>query len=199
MFINRKEKENLVIELAYQGKTTREIANAVHISLKDIGKIIRKVTGDEDPNKEDKDEEKEKQMRLRSLSYYAQAFQMFKDGKSLVDVAIEIDQESNTVLNYYKDYLRLTRMKDLVTIYIELKDDFPHFFHLYKRVKKEGLNKKGISDLLENQQRVVDLEQRVGLYNEFIKGQQLEKQQLEREIDTLRRETIMMASLPYKK
>jgi hypothetical protein len=39
---------------------------------------------------------------------------MFKDGKSLVDVAIEIDQETDTILNYYRDYLRLTRMKGLV-------------------------------------------------------------------------------------
>jgi DNA-directed RNA polymerase specialized sigma subunit len=40
--LSRKEKEKMVIVLANEGKTTREIAKAVHISLKDIGKIIRK-------------------------------------------------------------------------------------------------------------------------------------------------------------
>ncbi len=55
-----KEKEKRVIELANQGKTTREIAKAVHISFKDIGKIIRKVTGDEDLTEEEKEGEEDK-------------------------------------------------------------------------------------------------------------------------------------------
>lgn len=37
----------MVIELVTEGKTTREIAKTVHISLKDIGKILRKITGDD--------------------------------------------------------------------------------------------------------------------------------------------------------
>jgi DNA-binding NarL/FixJ family response regulator len=39
MLITRTEKEKLVIKLAEEGKTTRQIAKEVHISLKDIGKI----------------------------------------------------------------------------------------------------------------------------------------------------------------
>ena len=81
----------MVIELANKGKTTREIAKEVHISLKDIGKIIRKITGDEDLAEKEKEEEKEKQKRIKDLSPYAKAFQMFKDKKSLVDVAIDLD------------------------------------------------------------------------------------------------------------
>ena len=84
--LSRKEKEKLVLELAYDGKTTREIAKAVHISLKDIGKIILKVTGDDVcPVEKEKD-----QKHFKSLYIYAQAFQMFKDMKSLADVVIEL-------------------------------------------------------------------------------------------------------------
>ena len=46
LLLSRKEKEELVIRLAKEGKTKREIAKIVHISLKDIGKILRKITGD---------------------------------------------------------------------------------------------------------------------------------------------------------
>ncbi len=42
LLISKKEKEKLVIKLANEGKTTREIAKAVHISLKDIDKIIKR-------------------------------------------------------------------------------------------------------------------------------------------------------------
>ena len=70
MLITRTEKEKQVIKLAEDGKTTRDIAKVAHISLKDIGKIIRKAAGDSDSQ-----DEKEK----RSLSPYAKAFQMFKE------------------------------------------------------------------------------------------------------------------------
>ncbi len=54
LLLSRKEKETLVLEIANEGKTTREIAKEVHISLKDIGKIIRKIIGDDDPIEEER-------------------------------------------------------------------------------------------------------------------------------------------------
>jgi hypothetical protein len=54
---------------------------------------------------------------------------MFKDNKALTDVAIELDQDTDTVLYYYNDYLRLVNMNRLVTIYQELKDDLLIFCH----------------------------------------------------------------------
>lgn len=40
LLLSRKEKEALVIKLAKEGKTTREIVKILHTSLLDIGKII---------------------------------------------------------------------------------------------------------------------------------------------------------------
>jgi hypothetical protein len=185
LLLSKKEKEKLVLELANEGKTTREIAKEVHMSLKDIGKIIHKATGDfEELDKAEKD--KEKQKRLKSLSPYAKSFQMFKDKKSLADVAIELDIKTNAVLDFYSDYLMLVRMNHLVGIYQDLKDDWPLFIHLYRRIKKEGLNKQDITKLLENQNKLVELDECANLYNDRIKGLQLEKQQLEKEINEIR-------------
>ena len=77
-------------------------------------------------------------------------------------------------------------MSRLVKIYNDLKNDFPLFIYLYKRVRKEGLNKKDISILLKSQQELKFMERRVDLYNDFIRGQQLQKQQLEQEINILK-------------
>ncbi|MGN6629410.1 MAG: hypothetical protein ACTHKJ_05975, partial [Candidatus Nitrosocosmicus sp.] len=65
MLLSKKEKEKLVIQLAEEGKTTREIAKIAHVSLLDIGKIINKATGDgEDSQQEmEKNLENEKQKR----------------------------------------------------------------------------------------------------------------------------------------
>ncbi len=79
----------MVIKLAQEGKTTRAIAKEVHISLKDIGSIIHKATGN-DFDISSKEQDIEKQKRLKSLSPYARAFQMFNDEAPLTDIAIEL-------------------------------------------------------------------------------------------------------------
>jgi septal ring factor EnvC (AmiA/AmiB activator) len=187
LLIGKKEKEKLVIELANQGKPTREIAKQVHISLKDIGKIIHKVTGDEFPSPENKEKEleKEKQRKLKSLSSYARAFQMFKDKKSLADVTIELDIKSSAVLDFYNDYLCLLRMNSLVTMYKELKKDFPLLLHLYHRIKEEGLNKQDMTDLLQNHNKLIDLNEQVKFYNNHIRKQQAKIQDLAQIINRL--------------
>jgi hypothetical protein len=110
---------------------------------------------------------------------------MFKGRIPLEDVAIELDVDTDTVLFYCQDYLRLLKMEWLFKIYHDLKKDFPMFFYLYRRVKKEGLNKHDIKVLVKNQQDLKFMEHRVDLYSDFIRGQQLQKQQLEQEINLL--------------
>jgi hypothetical protein len=187
LLLSRKEKEKLVIQLAEEGKTTREIEKLVHISLLDISKIIYKVTGDKVPSHEDKKKEleNEKQRKLKSLSPYARAFQMFKDKKSLADVTIELDIKSSAVLNFYNDYLCLLRMNSLVTMYKELKKNFPLLLHIYRRIKEEGLNKQDITELLQNHNKLIDLNEQVELYDNHIKEQQVKIQQLAQTINRL--------------
>jgi hypothetical protein len=177
MLLSRREKEKMVIKLANEGKTTREIVKEVRISLKTIGKILNKVTGDDLAN-----EEAERKARQKKLSPYAKAFRMFKEGLPLADVAIELDLETDTILYYFGDYLRLLRMGNLVAIYKELKNDLPLFLHLYRRIKKEGLDKKDIVELLETPHRLLDLGKKVELYTNHIWGLHAKKQQLEMEI-----------------
>jgi hypothetical protein len=142
LLLSRKEKEKMVIELAKEGKTTRQIAESIHMSLRDIGRIIAKETGDHvlvERDKQQQESEKEKQNKWKSMSIYSKAFQMFKNKRTLADVAIELDLKSSAVLNFYNDYLDLLKMSWLVHIYNDLKEDFVLFLHLYNRIKKEGL------------------------------------------------------------
>ncbi len=95
MILTKKEKENLVIQLASKGYTTREIAKAAHISPKDIVIIIRKFTGEE------------AEYQNKSPSITSKAFQMFKENKSRVEVAITLNMEADDVVILYEDYLKL--------------------------------------------------------------------------------------------
>jgi len=143
------------------------IAKQVRISLRTIGKILNKATGDDVAANE---EEEEKQKRLKDLSPYAQAFQMFQLNKPLTDVAINLDKDTDTILYYYRDYLRLVNMRRLVSIYEELKDDLPLFLYLYSRIKNERLNKQDITDIIEYQRQLKDLDKKVDFYNNQFEG-----------------------------
>ena|SRR6476659_2771132 len=110
---------------------------------------------------------------------------MFKDKRTLADVAIELDIKSSVVLDYYDDYLCLLRMNNLVTIYRELKKDFPLFLHLYHRIKEERLNKQDITELLQNHNRLIDLNEQVVFYNNCIYELKVKKSILEQEINRL--------------
>lgn len=134
MILSRQQKEAMVISLANEGKTTREIAKEVHISPKDIGEIIRTITGDNSPSAERREEIEKQKLpdRLKHSSSYAQAFQMFRDKKALSEVVVALDLKADVVMDYYSDYLSLINLKRLVVIYCELKDDLAFFLYLYK-------------------------------------------------------------------
>lgn len=198
VLLTRKEKEILVIKLANEGRTIRDIAKIVHMSLKDICAIIRKATGDEDPNKEEKEKEQQKLQKQKKLSPYAQAFHMYRENKALSEVVVELDLDAYTVLKYHEDYLILVKMKSLVDIYPEILDKYnwPLFFNLYKYIKKEGMNKESIKDLLKNQYSIADLENKVEFYNNHLRAQQLKIQKFEIEINNLRRKRDNYDGMP---
>lgn len=177
MLLSKKEKEKLVIELAQQGKTTREIAEIVHISLREIGKILRKITGDEDPKIES-----EKLQRQRNLSDYAKAFHMFMQEKSLPEIVVSLDIDVNTVQAYYCDYLRAMNMKNLVDIYKEIGPDLLLFLYLYRQIKKEGLNKQEIAELIQNQRKFTDLKISIELLHNHVDYLEKEKEELHEHI-----------------
>ena len=75
--LNRRDKEQLVIELLRQGKTIREIAAAAHLLFSDIGTIIGERDGhDNDDDIESKD--------LKNKSKDTQALFLFSRGKNLL-------------------------------------------------------------------------------------------------------------------
>jgi transposase len=47
VILNKKEKEELVVKLYQDGKLVREIAKQTHLSFGTIGKIIRRINGEE--------------------------------------------------------------------------------------------------------------------------------------------------------
>ena len=144
--------------------------------------LMKKATGD------DEDEEKQK---LESKSDYARAFQMFKDGRPLTEVAIELDIESPTVICYYEDYLKLVNMARLVAIYNDVKGGLPLFLQLYGRIKKERLSKPRIVELLKTPNHLLDLKEKVELYNDHLWNLHSKKEQMEKELEEKKKRLLV--------
>jgi hypothetical protein len=160
LLLSRKQKEDLVIKLAKEGKTTREIAKLVHMSFKDICEIIRKVTGDDHNNSNTKKiAEKEKENKLSPCS---KAFQLFRKKKPLSEVAITLDFDADNILDFYRDYLRLTGMFGLAIIYDDLGKDLSLFLHMFDRIREEGLSRDEIAYMIEMQSNIASMQESVG-------------------------------------
>ena len=149
--MTRKEKEEIVIKLANQGQSTREIAKVAHVSLRDIGTILRRYVGEEETATADS--------QGKSLSLNSKAFKLFRENKDLVDVAIALDMDADEVLDLHDDYLRLSNMHRLMSLYREMGDDIEHLVYLYNQLECYGLaNRKDISYILQQEEKLKNLD-----------------------------------------
>ncbi len=139
----RHEKEKHVIELHEQGKTYREIAKEVHISLGDISSIIKKSSGEVD------DEE------IKKVSKDTQARILFDNHKTPLEVSNELDLTVGEVERIYTDFWKLKGYYDLYSAYErEIKNNIPSFLKLYRIVKEKGIGEKVVLKILENLDKV---------------------------------------------
>ena len=129
--LNRKEKEQLIVDLYNNGSSYREIAKEARVSLRDIKGILDKANG------------------VQSLSKSSQAYRMFSEGKSPTDVAIALDMREHEVTQLYKESWTLKQLYDLNSIYLETKGDLGSFVKLYKLSKAAGLNAEHVVRILK--------------------------------------------------
>ena len=172
VILTRKEKEHLVIKMASEGKTTRQIAQTAQVSPKDIGIIIRKFTGEEP------------EYQNKSPSITSRAFQMFKENKSRVEVAIALNLEADDVVILYEDYLMLLNFDKLITIYKDLGDDIYLLDYLFHHMKCEDIDTKNKNTrFTEMAGRLTRLDEEELKICEEIGKLNSKKLELEREID----------------
>jgi transposase-like protein len=137
--LTKQEKEKLVLDLLNQGKNTREIAQEAGMSFRDIGAIRDKATKEKEASKE----------QAEKISVLTQAYKLFSEDKTPLQVAIELKLEADEVNKYHKEYLKLINRDNLCQIYEEIgDDDIEPFVKLYKSAKSAGMNPQHVNRLL---------------------------------------------------
>jgi hypothetical protein len=138
--LNKYEKEQLVIKLHQDGKTIRDIASTAHMSFSDIGKIIKRIDGDDDTGS-----------YLSNKSKETKALWLFENGKRPIDVAIELDLPFGQVEELQEEFWALKELYDLVFVYLKIKNDLPSFLKLFKLLKQNKmLGEEYISKLVRH-------------------------------------------------
>jgi DNA-binding Lrp family transcriptional regulator len=114
MVLTRQEKERIVLDLYNQRTPIREIAKQAGMSFRDIGSIVDKA--------EEEKEAKEGQAQQTYMS--TQAYKLFSEAKTLVQVAINLNLRENEVTQYYREYCTLTGLTLLMRFIKKLKRIF---------------------------------------------------------------------------
>ena len=128
--LNRKEKEQLIVDLYNNGSSYREIAKEARVSLRDIKGILDKANG------------------VQYLSKSSQAYRMFSEGKSPTDVAIALDMREHDVTQLYKESWTLKQLYDLNSIYLETKGNLGSFVKLFTLSREAGMNAEHVVRIL---------------------------------------------------
>jgi hypothetical protein len=139
--LNKKEKEQLVIQLYHEGKTVRDIASAAHVSFSEIGRIVKKLDGSTSD---------ENDINLSNKSKATQAMNLFKSGKKPIEVAIELDISAREIEDILQEYWVLIGLDELALVYYEIRNYLDLFLKLYHALKKnKSITQKDIGRLLK--------------------------------------------------
>src|SRR6476620_6788528 len=107
----------------------REIAKQAVLSFRDIRAIKKKA--------EEKKEAKQGEVRQTMLS--TQAYNLFLQGKTPVQVAIEMNIRQPEVVKFYVEYWKLKGLYTLNLIYEDIQDNIGYFASLYRSAKSAGI------------------------------------------------------------
>ena len=139
MISTREEKERLVLDLYNRRTPIRVIAKEAGMSFRDIGAIKKKAEEEKEASKE----------QAEKVSQSTQAYKLFSEGKSPVQVAIALNLQEPEVAKFYVEYWRLVQYYSLSRIYEEIKDGIGYFVRLYRLAKVARMGVEQVVKVIE--------------------------------------------------
>src|SRR5205823_9005503 len=83
------------------------------------------------------------------MSHSTQAYKLFSEGKSPVQVAIALNLQEPEVAKFYVEYWKLVQLHSLNWVYEQVKDDIRYFVKLYISAKVARMGVEQVIRLLE--------------------------------------------------
>lgn len=140
------QKESECTLLILQGESIRTIAKKLKMSFTDIGKIRKKISG------EDQDH-----IQNKKCTKTTQALILFSQGRLPLDVSIELDMDPQETDKAYSSFLRLNRLSKIAKIAEGPDGKLMEFLEFYDFCKKTSINKDKIVYIMEKGKEISKL------------------------------------------
>ena len=170
--LNKYEKEKRVIEMYLAPKTIREIAQELHMSFTFISNIIKNMRQKE---LQAKREEYNQNGQIKKPSLSSQAYKLFRDGKKLIDVAIDLEIPARKAVKLWSQFLRFEKMYECYEFYEDYRHDLPTLLSINNFMKRNKVDGKNITNVLRTANNVrgkflYNIHYIVTIYNNLISG-----------------------------
>jgi hypothetical protein len=154
MVLTRQEKEKEILNLYNRGKTYKEIAETVRVSPRDIKPVLKRA-------------EKERERELgktqegnnggtgdcktqKKIPASSQAYRLFSEGKTPLDVTIELNIKEPEATRYYRQYWKLSQLHSLNMVYEEIGDDIIHIPKIHRKIRAADMSVDQAINLIKN-------------------------------------------------
>jgi hypothetical protein len=137
--LTRKERESLVIDLLNKCTPIREIASRSGLSFREIGAIKKK----------EMTEKEAKEGQARQAFASTQAYDLFLQSMTPVQMAIALNIREPEATQYYKEYWKLRQLHSLNWVYEQVKENIGYFVSLYIAAKVARMDVQHVIRLLE--------------------------------------------------
>ena len=161
--LNKFEKEKRVIELHLEGKTIRDIAKEIHMGFYDIGRRIKTYEKQQAAIALKEKPKSDLPQIKKKLSKSSQAIKLFREGKKLTDVAIELDITPEKALKLWYQFLKLERMYQAYEFYKDYEYDIPRFLTILSFIKNNHVNINSIADILREAKTILGLQLHISI------------------------------------
>jgi DNA-binding CsgD family transcriptional regulator len=151
MVLTREEKDKLIEELYNQGKTYQQIAREARVSVRDIKPVLEKAEKEKEKEVGITNQEKEEKNGSipQQQKPFSQAYRLFAQGKSPLDVAAELNIREVEATKYYREYWKLKGLYRLDQIYEDIKDDIFHIIRLQSRMEAARIGIEEVINLIK--------------------------------------------------
>ena len=177
------EREKNVLELYKNGKSTRDIAKELRMSLRDISIILRNSQQSHGiAMSKDNENDNNKSPNQKAT----QAYKLFSEGKKPFEVAIELRIREAQVNKFFREFWKLKNLNELYEIYPQIRHKLSSFLKLHKVLKRKGLtasNVESFADAIENGAiKLPELQDQQKSLQNKVQDMRCQKQELEREL-----------------
>ena len=136
-----EEKEQDIADMLRQGSTYKQIMRECHVSPCTISNVRSSMLGYTQDNSSKKADQ---------ISKETQALKLFNEGKKPIEVAIELDIETDYVISIYQKFQRLRSLEGFISSYEHVKGNIGPFLQLYDLMISLGMTPEQVAEQVKH-------------------------------------------------